>query len=166
METLTHWKKLANPDYIGAYTLMDGNDGKEMDITIEKVEVRPVKGVGGKVDNLTVADIKGQKPFILNATNKKAIAKALGTPYIEQWIGKTVTIFVATIKDRDTGDMIPCLRVRDKAPVQNLPELNPDNPVWDKAKESISNGSAKIEAIRKKYFITTENEALLCANLK
>lgn len=164
METLTHWKKLHNPDYLGAYSLMNGTESVEMVVTIKSIGVETVVGQDGKKDECTVAQLFDQKPMILNATNQKAITKALGTPYIEQWIGKSITIYVAKVKAG--GDVVDALRVRDKAPVQNLPELSPDNPIWEKAKESIRNGSAKIEAIRKKYFITTENEALLCENLK
>ena len=63
MEKLTHWKKLINPDYLGAYSL-DGM--KELNVTIEKVVREMVTGTGGKKEECTVAYLKNQKPFIVS----------------------------------------------------------------------------------------------------
>jgi hypothetical protein len=43
----------------------------------------------------------------------------------------------------------------------DLPELLPDTPLWQKAIESLNNGF-KIGQIKKKYFISPENEEKLC----
>ncbi len=63
----THWKKLENPDYIGAYSL---ENGKDLIVTIDSVKRELVTGQGGKKEECTIAYLKGQKPFILNRTNK------------------------------------------------------------------------------------------------
>ena len=42
---MTHWKKLTNPDYLGAYSL---EDGKDIVLTIERVQVETVTGPEGK----------------------------------------------------------------------------------------------------------------------
>lgn len=110
METKTHWKKLVNLDYIGAYSL----NGQDLTVEITKVEVRRVKGEGGKEENCTVAELKGQKPFIINRTNAKTITKIYGSPYIEDWIGKTITLFPTTTKV--AGEVVECLRVRPVIP--------------------------------------------------
>ena len=113
MEKLTHWKKLINPDYLGAYSI-DGMS--ELNVTIEKVVREMVTGTGGKKEECTVAYLKNQKPFIINRTNGKTITKALKSPYVEEWCGKTITLYATTTKV--AGEEVECLRVRPVAPVE------------------------------------------------
>ena len=84
---------LVNPDYIGAYMLEQGQD---MVITFESVKREMVTGSGGKKEECTVAHLRGQKPFIVNRTNGKMITKVLGSPYIEDWVGKSVVVYATT----------------------------------------------------------------------
>lgn len=107
----THWKTLINIDYIGAYSL---EDGKDLNITIESVGKEIVKGTGGKKEECTVAKLVGQKPFIINRTNAKTIQKILGSPFIEDWAGKTITVFATTTSV--AGEVVECLRVRPQLP--------------------------------------------------
>ena len=88
MDTKTHWKKLINPDYIGAYAL---NPDEDLTVTIDYVQREQVTGSGGKKEECTVAHLVGQKPLILNVTNSKTIAKLYGS-YIEDWSGKQITL--------------------------------------------------------------------------
>lgn len=163
-EFKTHWKKLQNPDYIGAYSLMD--TGEPVDLVVEIVSVgrEMVKGADGKKDECTVAKLKGQKPFIINATNAKTITAIYGSPFIEDWAGKLITLHVAKV--RVAGDTVDALRIRPTAPVKKLPELTPKHPKWEGAKTAIEAGNTTIEAIRKSYSLSPENETLLCENLK
>lgn len=101
----THWKRLINPNYIGAYSLEKGQD---LSVVIESVCSDVVTGTGGKKEESTIAYLKGQKPFILNNTNSKSIAKLYG-PYIEDWSGKPITLFASTTKL--AGDTVECLRI-------------------------------------------------------
>ena len=118
MEKLTHWKKLINPDYLGAYSL-DGLG--ELNVTIDKVVREMVTGTGGKKEECTVAYLKNQKPFIINRTNGKTITKALKTPYVEEWVGKSITLYATTTKV--AGEEVECLRVRPVAPVDHTPRF-------------------------------------------
>ena len=158
-QTLTHFKKLINPDYLGAYSLMDG-ELHELNVTILNVQNKSITGLDGKQEEVTIATLKDQKPMILNVTNQKAIAKALGTPYIEQWYGKVVTLYVAKI--RAFGENVEALRIRDKAPKIEREQLTPDHPKWDDAKSAIAAGTVTIEQIQKKYVVSTENITALC----
>lgn len=112
METKqTHWRLVINPDYIGAYMM---KQGEEMNITIDRVSKALVAGETGKKE-CKVAYLRGQKPFILNNTNSKMIAKLLGSPYVEDWVGKTITVFATTTKVG--GESVECLRVKPVLPV-------------------------------------------------
>jgi hypothetical protein len=77
-ETLTHWKKLTNPDYLGAYALEPGQD---LIVTIKSVANEVVTGSDGKKETCSVMRFaENVKPMILNATNSKMITKLLKTP--------------------------------------------------------------------------------------
>ena len=107
----THWKKLINPDYLGAYSLEAGND---MILTIKSVKREMITGTGGKKEECPVCHWQeNQKPMILNVTNMKSIAKMYG-PYIENWAGKRVQIYASTTKFG--GDTVECLRIRKNPP--------------------------------------------------
>lgn len=110
MEPKTHWKKLTNPKYVGA---QDFQPGQELEVTLETIASEMVKGSDGKEESCVVARMKGaKKPMILNKTNMKIIAKNLGTPYIEEWTGKNITLYVAKVKA--FGEIVDAIRVKAK----------------------------------------------------
>ena len=155
---LTHWKKLTHPDYIGAYELMDGSaTNKELVVTIKEVLRQMVTGADGKKEECTVCHLLNQKPMILNATNQKTMTKVFGTPYIQQWAGRKMTLYVAKVKA--FGETVDALRVRTEAP--KLPELTPTHDKWDGAKKALKDGNTTIAAIRTSYVLSVENEKLL-----
>ena len=115
MEELTHWKKLMNPEYLGSYALKPGQD---LIATINTVGNEEVTGTDGKKEICSVihfveSDIK---PMVLNATNNKTISKLFKTPYIEQWRGRKIQIYVEKVKA--FGDVWDALRIRPYLPVE------------------------------------------------
>lgn len=129
----THWKRLINPDYIGAYVLQPGQD---MTVTIASVSRQMVVSTGGKKEECTVAKLIGHKPLILNVTNSKSIAKLYG-PFIEDWAGKKITLYASTAKL--AGETVECLRIRPVLPdePQQKPKLS---------EERLTNAIAAIKA--------------------
>lgn len=57
------------------------------------------------------------KPLVLNTTNNKTIAKVLKTPYVEQWTGKKIQLFVQP-NVKAFGDVVDAVRVRPFLPVE------------------------------------------------
>lgn len=104
---VTHWKKLTNPNYIGSEILQPG---QELPLTIEKIVKEQVKTAEGAQECIVAYFKGGQKGMILNKTNCKIITKVLDTPYVEEWIGKSITIYAAKI--RAFGENIEALRVK------------------------------------------------------
>lgn len=116
-DQLTHWKKLNNPDYLGAYAF---NRGEEKTVTIASVGNEMVHSPDGKSEECLVAHFTDRniKPMILNATNCKMITKLHKTPYIQEWIGKRIILVVRQVKA--FGDIVDAVRVK--------PELPPERP--------------------------------------
>ena len=113
--TVTHWRKLTNPNFIGAHDLQPG---QELTVTIESVTNEMVKHFDGKKvveEQCIVAKIKGaKKPMVLNKTNCKIISRNFNTPYIEEWAGKSITIYAAKVNA--FGEMTEALRVKSARP--------------------------------------------------
>lgn len=108
----THWKKLTNPNYLGAYSI---ENNQELILTIKNVREERVTGTDGKKDDCVVCYFyENVKPMILNATNMKMIAKLYKTPFIEEWTGKKIKIGIEKVKA--FGDIVDALRVRNIVP--------------------------------------------------
>ena len=91
----THWKKLTNPNYLGAYSI---EDGKDLILTIRNVREEQVTGTDGKKDDCVVCYFYEKvKPMILNSTNMKMIARLYKTNYIEDWVGKKIQVGVEQV---------------------------------------------------------------------
>lgn len=111
----THWKKLTNPDYLGAYAFQPG---EEKTLTIKEVKRELVYNPSGSgKEECTVAYfVEPVKPLILNVTNCKTITKVWGTPYIEDWGGLRITLKVKKISA--FGEMVDAVRVANERPAE------------------------------------------------
>lgn len=145
-ESKTHWKRLINPDYIGAYAL---NPDEDLTVTIDYVQREQVMGTDGKKEECTVAHLKGHKPLILNVTNSKSINKLYG-PYIEDWAGKRITLYASTTKA--FGDIVECLRIRPTVGKPAKQKMTPDR--LKKAIASITAGEYTTERLRAQFDLT------------
>lgn len=113
----TNWKRLVNPDYLGAYSLDNGNGGyTDIVATIAAVKVENIVGADGKREDCMVMRFveRDIKPMIVNVTNAKMLAKLFKTPYIEDWSGRKIQIGVESVKA--FGDVVDALRVRKTLP--------------------------------------------------
>lgn len=104
----THWKKLVNPNYLGAYSI---EDGKDLIYRIKQVRMEDIVGENGRKESGMIAYFHdAPKPMILNRTNAKTIQKLTGSPYIEDWADHYVQLYATTT--RFGGDTVECLRIR------------------------------------------------------
>lgn len=152
----THYRKLMNPDYLGAY---DFTEKEERLVTIASVKTEQVIGPDGKKDECIVARFKeAYKPMILNSTNCKMITKLTGSAFIEDWYGKQVRIYVAQV--RAFGEMVDALRIKSEV-IAPLPELVAGSENFVKCKDAIKSGQFTIEQVKRKYSVSADVEAAL-----
>jgi hypothetical protein len=149
-EKRTHWKQLADPRYMGAYALPNGND---LTVTIERVQLETITMMGGKKEDHSIMYLLGQKPMILNATNSKSIHKLYG-PYIEEWVGKQITLYASTTKLGN--EMVECLRIRPNIPVREKAKINDER--LAKALEQIKAGTYTVEKLRAGFALTKSQQ--------
>ena len=105
---MTHWKKLTGANYLGAFSL---DDGKDVILTIQSVGKEAVMGQDGRAEECVVMHFtEDTLPMILNKTNLKAITKATGSPYIEEWPGHRIQI--GSERVAAFGETTDALRIR------------------------------------------------------
>ena len=155
----THYKKLMNPDYIGAYSLMVGDTSPDLNVTITSVKRELVTGADGKKEECTVAYLKDQKPFILNSTNGKTLSKLFDTPYIEEWEGKSFKLVVKTI--RAFGENVDALRVKNERVAKQLPTLTIGSKTFNACRERYLADKSVLDKIKQSYTLTPEVEKAL-----
>lgn len=107
-----HWKNFLDKNYLGSHNL---EKGEEMLLTIEKFEgEEAVKNADGKESLKQVLYFKENVPkMIMNITNGNTISSLYG-PHPDQWIGKQVQLYAASVKA--FGKQQDALRIRDFVP--------------------------------------------------
>ena len=109
----THWKKWNNPDYLGSYAFQPG---EEKTVTIKEVKREMVQNQSGKEECTVAHFVEDVKPLILNTTNCKTISKVWGSPYVEDWAGRKITLKVKKISA--FGEMVDAVRVSNGRPAE------------------------------------------------
>jgi len=154
----THWKKLTNPNYLGTYAF---HPGEEKVLTIQNVKQEEVTSPDGGEEKCTVVYFKEDvKPFILNITNAKQIERIYDTPYIEDWPGKKIKLYVAD-NIKAFGETVTGLRIRPEVPKKTKDLLEPSHHKWAGAVKALAEGETPIETIKKHYKVDEEMEQLL-----
>ena len=131
MNGKTDFRSLYDRDYIGSFDLPEGRD---LTLTVKRVVGGDLVAMGGRKSKKPIVHFhEDVKPLICNKTNGKTIA-ALYTNYVQDWVGKRITLFVSVTRNPDgTGD-VPCIRIRPQIPQGKAREQEP--PPFDDAKES------------------------------
>jgi len=111
----THWKNNFDYQYLGGYSI----DGDDLELTIVEVKNEEVEGQSGRKESCMVLYFEQvDKGMICNKTNAKTITSVHGSPYVEDWIGKT--ILLGTEKVSAFGETTDALRVRQVKPKANI----------------------------------------------
>ena len=106
-----HWKKTTNPTYLGSW---DFEPGQDMIVQVKDVRLEMVQNAQGREEKPILYLENGVKPMILNSTNMKQISKATGSPYMDEWVGKKLQLYVTMVAA--FGTTTDAVRVREFAP--------------------------------------------------
>jgi hypothetical protein len=163
-ESGTHFRKVFDSPYLSSMDVVD-----PITLTITRVTQEGDKTKKSK-DQFNTAYFAEKevrpgeklKPMILNATNSKMLAKITGTPFIEQWGGTRITVYVEKgIKfGRETVDG---LRVM---PASNRKALTPENSRgWENAKAAYRR-DGNLDAVLARAAMSEEHQAQLIAECR
>lgn len=110
----THWKKLSNTKYMGSW---DFQPDEEKIVTISKIGQEDVTSPDGTIEAKRVLTFEeDEKPMICNNTNAATIADVHNSPYMEDWIGKSIILVVQRIQA--FGKLTDAIRVRPVKPYE------------------------------------------------
>lgn len=162
MSEKTHWRKLQNPEYIGSWDL----NGKDTTFKILNVVTKEITGIKGTTKE-TVLILENSKPMIVNVTNQLMI-QSIYSPYIEDWIGKLITLYPTTTKVR--GEKMDCIRIRKVKPQSTAPSKPKKQPIEDErfqsAMDAIESGAITMETFLKKFELTETQKTELDGKFK
>ena len=110
--TRTDYRSLYDKDYIGAWDLKD----KDVTVTITRVKGGELTAPGGRKSKKPVIYMRGtEKGFAINSTNGKTIAAMYGN-YVQDWVGKRITLYKSTTRNPNGEGEVECIRVRPQVP--------------------------------------------------
>ena len=120
-EKKTHWRTFHETEFLGAFDLTE-QGVNEVNLTIVRASSQKTKDEKGKEEIVLSCTFEGvKKPMILNATNCKAIEKVSGSPFIDNWSGVTITVYI--LKGiKAFGKIVDGLRIKEYAPKIEVPK--------------------------------------------
>jgi hypothetical protein len=149
----THWKTASDSPYLGSWDLPDY---KDLTLTIDNVKTEMSKGLKeNDIFNIITFKEPGFKRMLLNSTNCKTIRKLTKSPYLEDWGGTRITLFVTQVNA--FGDMHDALRIRPVTKLEVKPEMNPSHKKWVEIQKKVQDEGVTLEQIQKHYSITETN---------
>ncbi|OAM44444.1 hypothetical protein A7Q03_08760 [Eikenella sp. NML99-0057] len=159
----THYRKVFDSPYLSAADIVE-----PVVLTIRCVQVEADKTKKTK-DSMNTAyfaerEIRAGeplKPMILNATNSKMVAKITGSPFLEDWNGVQVEIYVDH-NVRFGRETVEGLRIRPAAVrPKEKKELTPANQkMWQYAIDAYKR-DGNLDAVEARVLINEENRQAL-----
>lgn len=136
MNNKTHYRAAFKSPYLSSADLVG-----PIVLTIKNVALEPDKSKRTKDKFNTCHFVEKEirsgellKPMILNAVNSKTLKNISGSPYIEDWCGLKITIFVDP-NVRFGRDTVEGLRINPISPRKKI--ITPENlKAWDNAKSA------------------------------
>ena len=159
----THYRKVFDSPYLSAADIVE-----PVVLTIRCVQVETDKTKKTKDKMNTAYFVEREirageplKPMILNATNSKMVAKITGSPFLEDWGGVQVEIYVDH-NVRFGRETVEGLRIRPAAiRPQEKKELTPANQkMWQYAIDAYKR-DGNLDAVEARVLINEENRQLL-----
>nr|DAN62183.1 MAG TPA: hypothetical protein [Caudoviricetes sp.] len=158
----THYRKVFDSPYLSAADIVE-----PVVLTIRCVQVEADKTKKTKDKMNTAYFVEREirageplKPMILNATNSKMMAKIIGSPFLEDWNGVQVEIYVDH-NVRFGRETVEGLRIRPAAIRPQKRELTPDNQkMWQRALDAYKR-EGNLDAVEAHVYISEENRQLL-----
>lgn len=160
-----HYRYGGNITHIGVEALPGG---KDIVVIIDSISYVSGELINGKKQDAWICRFKKNPhftlPMVLNATNRKRIAKLAGNDYLETVKDLTVTLTREMDRIPGESDKDWCLRVSKIKPNTQKPKLDAASQNFENIKAWVSQQADKGEAIKsiqKKYEVSNDVIKLL-----
>lgn len=159
MSEHTHYRKVFDSPYLSSADVVGQVQLTISRVTQEVDKTKKSKDVFNTVyfQEREIRAGEKLKPMILNATNSKMLAKITGTPFIEEWGGTRITVYVdPNVKfGRETVEGLRVMRAQERKSL--TPEMSQ---VWTNAKEAYRRDGS-LEKVLQRYEMSEEHIAQL-----
>ena len=165
-DTKTHYRKAFKSSHLGVADLEDLLESGS-DLVFNITEVKQQLGVmvaGRKGDHNIAYFAEDIKPLVLNVTNSKVLKTIGGSPFVEDWSGIRVQLYIDS-DVRFKKELVSGVRLRG-AP-QPLPRavVTPDNKtIWEHAKNAYKR-DGNFDKVLKRANISLANQHKIMAEL-
>lgn len=165
-ESKTHFRKAFDSPYLSSADIVEPTILTIARVSLETDKTKKTKDVFNTAHFVERELRPGEKlkPMILNATNSKTMRSLTGSPFIEDWSGFKVTVYVDT-NVKFGKETLEGLRISPKAPV--IAWLTPDNARnWNNAKNAYKR-DGNLDGVLARVSMTEEHQKQLkeeCAN--
>ena len=151
----THFRKAFNSPYLSSADIVGESVLTISHVMLEIDKTNKSKELFNTAYFVEKEIRKGEvlKPMILNAGNSKVMKDITGTPFIDDWKGVKVTVYVDP-SAKYMGEVVGGLRLKKIRPRQ---EVTPGSQNWENAKNAYKR-DANFEAILKHADISEENQ--------
>lgn len=164
MNDKTHYRKAFDSPYLSAADIVEPTT-----LTVARMALEADKTKQSKEQFNTMYFVEKEirageklKPMVLNATNSRVMKQLTGSPFIEDWTGIQVTIYVDP-KVRFGKETVEGLRISPVPPATR--KVAEKQPITDerlgKAIEAIKAGTSTTEVLRGRFALTPEQEKRL-----
>lgn len=158
----THFKKVFNSPYLSSSDIVGPTNLTIARVVIEKDKTKKTKDSFNTCYFVEKEIRPGEKlkPLILNVTNSKTLKALTNTPFLEDWVNITVTIYVdKNVKNR--GQTVEGLRISPVPPVIEKQWLTKaDVQGWNNAVQSCK-ASGNLNIVLEHVNLTQENAELI-----
>lgn len=165
-ESKTHFKKAFNSPYLSSADIVGYTTFTVSHVKLEQDKTKKTKDMFNTAYFVEREIRPGEKlkPMILNVTNSKTMKALTNSPFIEDWQGIKITVYVDS-NVKFGREVMEGLRISPKAPV--VAWLTPDNVrPWANAKAAYKR-DGNLDAVLARLSMTDEHQQQLikeCSN--
>ncbi|WP_277593644.1 hypothetical protein [Pseudomonas chlororaphis] len=159
-ESKTHFKKAFNSPYLSSADIVGYMTFTVSHVRLEQDKTKKTKDMFNTAYFVEREIRPGEKlkPMILNVTNSKTMKALTNSPFIEDWQGIKITIYVDS-NVKFGREVMEGLRISPKAPT--VAWLTPDNQrPWGNAKAAYMR-DGNLDAVLARYSMTDEHQQQL-----
>lgn len=165
-ESKTHFRKAFDSPYLSSADIVEPTILTIARVSLETDKTKKTKDVFNTAHFVERELRPGEKlkPMILNATNSKTMRSLTGSPFIEDWAGFKITVYVDS-NVRFGKEVMEGLRISPKAPV--IAWLTPENAEkWIGAKKAFVRDGNLNKVLAKVSMTEAHQQQLMeeCAN--
>ena len=161
MSKKTHWRDALHKEYLHGSEIT-----KPFNVTVKEfstIEVYSPKS-REKEEMVVLHFQEDIKALILTGRKASSLEKIAGSPFIEDWVGTTVSL--SALDEKHFGQIMPVIQVEPPIKVKKKPALTPESPKWKDAVTGIKGGTVTLDQIKGFYTLSKENESELIKQTK